>query len=88
MLFRKKRFRFQLELRQHLGIPTASSAALKLELNRAQMFEETFHKFQRFSKKELCQKPRITFENEDGIDSGGLTKVSLLCTSQPSTEYN
>ncbi|CAK4173391.1 unnamed protein product [Aphanomyces euteiches] len=46
------------------------------------MFEETVARFQRASKKDLQLKPRITFDDEGGIDSGGLTKDWYLQVSR------
>lgn len=83
MLFRRKRFRFHRDLRQHhLQGANNFSSTLPLHLTRASMLEDTFAHFQRLTKKELVAKPKITFENEPGIDSGGLTKDWFLQTSK------
>lgn len=76
MVFRRKRFRFHRDLRQHLAHESSNTfgATLPLQLTRANMLEDTFAHFQRFSQRDLISKPKITFENESGIDSGGLTK--------------
>lgn len=83
MVFRRKRFRFHRDLRQnHLQGSTNFASTLPLHLTRASMLEDTFVQFQRLSKQELVAKPRITFENEPGIDSGGLTKDWFLQISK------
>ncbi|KAF0695565.1 Aste57867_13605 [Aphanomyces stellatus] len=79
MAFRKKRFHFHRELRAHVPPQTAP---FELTLTRATMLEDTVARFGRASKKDLMQKPRITFEGEGGIDSGGLTKDWYLQVSQ------
>ncbi|DBA03405.1 TPA: hypothetical protein N0F65_002813 [Lagenidium giganteum] len=87
MIFRRKRFRFHKEVRQGLaGVSLASS--LPLELERDTMFDGTFKAFQRFTKQDLAAKTKITFANEAGIDSGGLTKdwflqISKLAVAKP-----
>lgn len=79
MVFRRKRFRFHRDLRQHHAQASASfGATLPLQLTRANMLDDTFTHFQCLSKPELLSKPKITFENEPGIDSGGLTKDWFL----------
>ncbi|KAH9122290.1 hypothetical protein LEN26_010329 [Aphanomyces euteiches] len=79
MIFRKKRFHFHRELRANLP---AHTAPFDLTLHRQTMFEETVARFQRASKKDLQLKPRITFDDEGGIDSGGLTKDWYLQVSR------
>ncbi|KAF0718983.1 hypothetical protein AaE_010529 [Aphanomyces astaci] len=74
MAFRKKRFHFHRELR--LCVPP-QTAPFEVTLARPTMFADTVARFHRASKKELQHKPRVTFEGEGGIDSGGLTKVKL-----------
>lgn len=83
MVFRRKRFRFHRDLRQHLTQGSSSSssnfgATLPLQLTRTNMLEDTFAHFQRLSRQDLVSKPKITFANEPGIDSGGLTKDWFL----------
>uniref|UniRef100_K3WJQ6 HECT-type E3 ubiquitin transferase n=1 Tax=Globisporangium ultimum (strain ATCC 200006 / CBS 805.95 / DAOM BR144) TaxID=431595 RepID=K3WJQ6_GLOUD len=81
MIFRRKRFRFHRDLRQSMhGINF--STTISLELARENMLEDTFAHFQRLSKQELVAKPKITFANEPGIDSGGLTKDWFLQVSK------
>lgn len=83
MMFRRKRFRFHRDLRQHhLQGATNFGGTLPLHLTRVTMLEDTFAHFQRLSKQELVAKPKITFENEPGIDSGGLTKDWFLQISK------
>ncbi len=74
MTFRKKRFHFHRELRA--SVPPQSSP-FDVALSRQTVFPDTVARFQRASKKDLQLKPRVTFEGEGGIDSGGLTKVSI-----------
>lgn len=81
MVFRRKRFRFHRDLRQRLQ-GASLAAILPLELRRESMFDDTFAHFQRLSKQELMRKPKVAFENEAGIDSGGLTKDWFLQISR------
>ena len=50
---------------------------LQILINREVMLEESFERFRVATRPELAQRPRIEFVGEPGIDSGGLTKVSL-----------
>lgn len=68
------------------GGGSAFGAGLPLELRRESMFEDTVEAFQRLGKRELVGKPKITFCNEPGIDSGGLTKDWFLQVSRLSTD--
>lgn len=96
MVFRRKRFHFHRELRKGMEKNGASStsssgsnsfgATMPLELQRESMFENTVSAFERLGKKELVAKPKITFVNEPGIDSGGLTKDWFLQVSHLATE--
>ncbi|RQM21433.1 hypothetical protein B5M09_009766 [Aphanomyces astaci] len=79
MAFRKKRFHFHRELR--LCVPP-QTAPFEVTLARPTMFADTVARFHRASKKELQHKPRVTFEGEGGIDSGGLTKDWYLQVSK------
>ncbi|ETW01279.1 hypothetical protein, variant [Aphanomyces invadans] len=79
MIFRKKRFHFHRELRA--SVPS-STVPFEVSLARSTMFMDTVARFHRASKKELQLKPRVTFEGEGGIDSGGLTKDWYLQVSQ------
>ncbi|GMF17680.1 unnamed protein product [Phytophthora lilii] len=53
---------------------------------RESMFEGTFKYFQSLTKSELVAKPKISFENEPGIDSGGLSKDWFLQVSKLATD--
>ncbi|KUF98444.1 F-box/LRR-repeat protein 7 [Phytophthora nicotianae] len=69
MVFRRKRFRFHREIRQSMqGLNFGS--IMKIELQRESMFEGTMKYFQSLKKADLVAKPKISFENEPGIDSG------------------
>ncbi|KAJ8574666.1 hypothetical protein ON010_g4544 [Phytophthora cinnamomi] len=85
MIFRRKRFRFHRDLRQNMhGLNFGS--ILKIELQRESMFEGTMKYFQPLSKSDLVAKPKISFENEPGIDSGGLSKDWFLQVSKLATD--
>ncbi|KAJ0408344.1 hypothetical protein P43SY_003070 [Pythium insidiosum] len=86
MRFRRKRFRFHRELRQTTLAGLNLSATLAVKLHRESMYEDSVAWFKRLSRQELVGKPRITFENEAGIDSGGLTKDWFLQVSQLARE--
>lgn len=88
MLFRRKRFRFHRELRQGMAHSNSGglSSSLPIELRRESMFEDTVNAFARLNKQELLKKPKITFTNEPGIDSGGLTKDWFLQVSKLATD--
>ena len=77
MKFRTRRFQF---LRQVTHASSSSPPPTwTLTLNRKTMYAQTFQAFQRASKHQLqVQKPKIIFEGEPGIDSGGLTKDWIL----------
>ncbi|GLD93302.1 hypothetical protein PINS_up001894 [Pythium insidiosum] len=86
MRFRRKRFRFHRELRQTTLAGFNLGASLAVTLRREAMFDDSVAWFKRLSKQDLVGKPRITFENEAGIDSGGLTKDWFLQVSQLARE--
>ncbi|KAG7388711.1 hypothetical protein PHYPSEUDO_011904 [Phytophthora pseudosyringae] len=84
MLFRRKRFRFHREVRQRMqGLNFGST--MKIELRRESMFEGTLKYFEPLTKSDLVAKPKISFENEPGIDSGGLSKDWFLQVSKLAT---
>jgi len=84
MVFRRKRFRFHRDLRQGMqGLNFGST--MKFELQRESMFEGTQKYFQPLTKADLVAKPKISFENEPGIDSGGLSKDWFLQVSKLAT---
>ncbi|KAH7476833.1 E3 ubiquitin-protein ligase ptr1 [Phytophthora ramorum] len=84
MLFRRKRFRFHRELRKSMqGLNFGNT--MKIELQRESMFEGTLKYFQPLTKADLVAKPKISFENEPGIDSGGLSKDWFLQVSKLAT---
>ncbi|POM61902.1 HECT E3 ubiquitin ligase [Phytophthora palmivora] len=58
---------------------------MKIELQRESMFEGTLKYFQPLTKSDLVAKPKISFENEPGIDSGGLSKDWFLQVSKLAT---
>uniref|UniRef100_H3HAZ2 HECT-type E3 ubiquitin transferase n=1 Tax=Phytophthora ramorum TaxID=164328 RepID=H3HAZ2_PHYRM len=81
MLFRRKRFRFHRELRKSMqGLNFGNT--MKIELQRESMFEGTLKYFQPLTKADLVAKPKISFENEPGIDSG-LFAVELTSSQLP-----
>ncbi|GMF34671.1 unnamed protein product [Phytophthora fragariaefolia] len=85
MIFRRKRFRFHRDLRRDLrGLDFGS--IMKIELQRESMFEGTMKYFQPLAKSDLVAKPKISFENESGIDSGGLSKDWFLQVSKLGTD--
>ncbi|OQR95979.1 HECT E3 ubiquitin ligase [Thraustotheca clavata] len=79
LIFRKKRFHFHRELRN--GVPPQTSP-FDVSVNRATVFQDTVSRMTKATKKELWSKPRITFNDEGGIDSGGLTKDWYLEVSK------
>ncbi|KAF1783554.1 Immunoglobulin-like fold [Phytophthora cactorum] len=80
----RKRFRFHREVRQSMqGLNFGS--IMKIELQRKSMFEGTMKYFQPLKKANLVAKPKISFENEPGIDSGGLSKDWFLQVSKLAT---
>lgn len=84
MIFRRKRFRFHREIRQIMqGLNFGS--IMKIELQRESMFEGTMKYFHSLKKADLVAKPKISFENEPGIDSGGLSKDWFLQVSKLAT---
>ncbi|ETP19517.1 hypothetical protein F441_06525 [Phytophthora nicotianae CJ01A1] len=84
MVFRRKRFRFHREIRQSMqGLNFGS--IMKIELQRESMFEGTMKYFQSLKKADLVAKPKVSFENEPGIDSGGLSKDWFLQVSKMAT---
>ncbi|KAI9997214.1 hypothetical protein PInf_000650 [Phytophthora infestans] len=84
MIFRRKRFRFHREIRQSMqGLNFGS--IMKIELQRESMFEGTMKYFHSLKKADLVAKPKISFENEPGIDSGGLSKDWFLQVSKLAT---
>ncbi|OQR98328.1 HECT E3 ubiquitin ligase [Achlya hypogyna] len=83
MLFRKKRFHFHRELRA--GVP-AQAAAFDVSVHRESVFTDSVERFARVTKKELWAKPRVTFHDEGGIDSGGLTKDWYLEVSKAAVQ--
>ncbi|KAG3088566.1 hypothetical protein PC121_g4433 [Phytophthora cactorum] len=84
MIFRRKRFRFHRDVRQSMqGLNFGS--IMKIELQRKSMFEGTMKYFQPLKKADLVAKPKISFENEPGIDSGGLSKDWFLQVSKLAT---
>ncbi|RLN65591.1 hypothetical protein BBJ28_00008275 [Nothophytophthora sp. Chile5] len=85
MLFRRKRFRFHRDLRQSMqGLNLGST--MRIELQRESMYEGTLKAFKMLTRKELVAKPKISFENEPGIDSGGLSKDWFLQVSKLATD--
>ncbi|CAM9815631.1 unnamed protein product, partial [Ectocarpus sp. 8 AP-2014] len=65
-------FRSQLRrLRQH---STRRYGSLRLTVPRSQVFEYSFHQLRVRNAEEMRGRLHITFQNEDGIDAGGLTR--------------
>ncbi|EQC33175.1 hypothetical protein, variant [Saprolegnia diclina VS20] len=79
MIFRKKRYHLHRDLRGNATVPPS---AFEVAVHRATVLPDTIARFATASKKELLGKPRVTYHDEDGIDSGGLTKDWYLAVSK------
>ncbi|KDO29085.1 hypothetical protein SPRG_06140 [Saprolegnia parasitica CBS 223.65] len=79
MVFRKKRYHLHRDLRGSAPVPPS---AFEVTVHRATVLPDTIARFATASKKELLGKPRVTYHDEDGIDSGGLTKDWYLAVSK------
>jgi len=83
-IFRKKRYNFirNLHLSLKKGFAASSEKILTLEVRRDLVFEDSFNRFSAIKKGDLHRRTKIIFTNEEGIDSGGLTKDWFLLLSR------
>lgn len=76
--FRKKRFKLLWSAR----IANVRPGSVNLEVRRRHVLADSLSAFRRFSPTELQQKLVVIFADEEGIDSGGLTKDWCLLLSR------
>ena len=75
--FRKKRFKLLYSLRER-DWPKGGRKIIKITLRRSHLVQDSFTTLERLGVEKLKLKTKIVFENEEGIDSGGLTKDWFL----------
>lgn len=71
-----KRAYFQRELKRHRA-RYRNGGSLPLTVDRANIFEDTFNQFAGLDTDSLRPRLRITFQGEDGVDAGGITREWL-----------
>ncbi|CAN0390653.1 unnamed protein product, partial [Ectocarpus fasciculatus] len=72
--FENKRAFFRSQLRRLRQHSTRRYGSLRLTVPRSQVFEYSFHQLRVRNAEEMRGRLHITFQNEDGIDAGGLTR--------------
>ncbi|CAM9823054.1 unnamed protein product [Sphacelaria rigidula] len=72
--FENKRAFFRSQLRKLRQHSTRRYGSLRLTVPRSQVFEYSFHQLRVRNAEEMRGRLHITFQNEDGIDAGGLTR--------------
>jgi HECT-domain (ubiquitin-transferase) len=72
--FGNKRAYFRAQLRRLRQHSTRRHGSLRLNVPRAQVFEYSFHQLRIRSAEEMRGRLHITFEGEEGVDAGGLTR--------------
>eukprot|EP00948_MAST-09A_sp_MAST-9A-sp1_P001492 g1492.t1 len=77
--FRRKRFKFLWYIR---GSPTGKCKIIGLTVRRKEVLFDSYKAFQRMNEQQLRSKLRLQYENEVGIDSGGITKDWFLHLSR------
>eukprot|EP00924_Labyrinthula_sp_SR-Ha-C_P001661 augustus_masked-scaffold_18-processed-gene-5.6-mRNA-1 protein AED:0.45 eAED:0.45 QI:0/-1/0/1/-1/1/1/0/4073 len=84
--FENKRLYFKNRLRQ---LRSTKRTTLRLRVRRSHVFEDSFIALGSKKKKELLGKVTIQFENEEGIDAGGVTRefYQILCRQMFKPDY-
>jgi HECT-domain (ubiquitin-transferase) len=72
--FGNKRAYFRAQLRRLRQHSTRRHGSLRLNVPRAQVFEYSFHQLRIRSAEEMRGRLHITFQGEEGVDAGGLTR--------------
>ena len=99
--FRVRRYRFLRKLYKSTGNATgpgqlrgspgrrarqqSDAFRLKINVSRESIYDDTFEQFRFLGPHDLVRKPKVHFEGEEGIDSGGLTKDWYLSMSKAIT---
>jgi hypothetical protein len=70
--FRQKRFKLLQNLRRDFP-PPEGYGALRVVVNRKHLLRDSLEQLGSLPVQKMCLRTNITFENEEGIDSGGIT---------------
>lgn len=70
--FENKRTYFRSEIRKMK--PERNMESIRLQVRRAEVFEDSFHQLKVRTPGEMHGKLRVSFIDEDGVDAGGLTR--------------
>jgi hypothetical protein len=81
LMFRKKRFKLLYSIRER-DWPQGGRKILKMTLRRSHLVVDSFEAIRRLDVGKLKLKTKVIFANEEGIDSGGLTKEWFLLLSR------
>ncbi|KAG5177046.1 hypothetical protein JKP88DRAFT_202624 [Tribonema minus] len=87
--FANKRAYFRAQLRRLRQQSTRRYGSLRLSVPRAQVFEYSFHQLRIRTAEEMRGRLHITFDGEEGIDAGGLTRewYSILAREIFNADY-
>eukprot|EP00945_MAST-04E_sp_MAST-4E-sp1_P000956 g956.t1 len=77
LVFRRKRFKFLYTLHKR-DFSDQTREVLPLKVNRNELVYSSYQQFRGCTQLQLKMVTKVTFENEEGIDSGGLTKNWFL----------
>ena len=77
LVFRRKRFKFLYILHKR-DFSNAQRDVLPLKIKRQDLVYSSYHQFRNLTPRQLKFVPKVIFDGEEGVDSGGLTKDWFL----------